>query len=215
MGKYTEEQIAAQEEKNNNDFVYRTNQEIQNIWNKIDSLELLFQKHLASHGSEISQFQAALDNHQSEMRDYLKLCNTNFDDFQKRLASHVNDVLVCFEQVQNEFVSKTEINPKLHSFKEVLSSLETSNRMCNDNIRSLLQRFPALVDEKVGSLRDELNSRPSNESAIRQELNQTLDVVGMDVTNASIRCANNEKQLNLIEKKIEQLFLLIKKLELK
>ena len=59
-----------------------------------------------------------------------------------------------------------------------------------------------------------MKSIPSEASEIKKHLEEKIDVVSLDGSNALLRSSNCEKHLNLIEKKIECIMLLIKKIDL-
>lgn len=146
--------------------------------------------------SDIVGFKTALSSMSAKMDGQLQSFSTILDDWAGRTVS--NDVFRS---------SITELNSRI-------SSMEQSQSEFKDEINRLINQFASRCDLKIQQLADEIANKPSEIPAVKDELNTRIDVVSMDSSNAILRSSNCEKHLQLIEKKIENLYLLIKKFDL-
>ena len=68
------------------------------------------------------------------------------------------------------------------------------------------------MDKKIADFRLELSQDSSPVSALRDDLQKKMDLVALDGTNSTIRSQKSEQKMMILEKKIENLYLLMQKI---
>ena len=89
-----------------------------------------------------------------------------------------------------------------------------SHEKMHREYNGLIDRFKLDVTNQIKSLREELISRPTGLPELQKLLESKIELVELNGQNAVLRSSNNEKQILLIERKIENIYQLIKRLDL-
>lgn len=84
-----------------------------------------------------------------------------------------------------------------------------------NKIKSDISRIEASQASKLLALREELLAKFNQITEVKKSLEDKLELVALNGTNSVLRCGNNERQLALIEKKLENIYALIKELQLR
>lgn len=112
-------------------------------------------------------------------------------------------------------------NSSLQSFSEEIGVSKKASQKNQEESEYKIGRLEDYLKHQVKSLEEALNkkvndfiSRPSELKGIRDELLNKIANSSMDSQNANLRSTNTDKQLQLQERKIENIYLLLKKYEL-
>lgn len=147
---------------------------------------------------------------------------------EESVLSSQHAVVSAFQSLRNELDLLRQIVPNKSSIEQSLlqNSVETRSieqrisRM-EDVVQALKQEF----SEGLSNLKDHVDGlgryldnkigQPDPQlMLLREEINKKVDLSLLDGQNSLLRSMNNEKQINLIEKKIENLYLMIKNIDL-
>ena len=93
------------------------------------------------------------------------------------------------------------VGSDLQSFKPAVKTMQ-------DSLKALLMTY---IDEKVSSIPQPVIPAPVDVSV---QIKAIVEPASFDAKNANLRSTNNEAKIFLLEKKIEQLSLLLNKLQL-
>lgn len=140
---------------------------------------------------------SALDKRLEALQQTLGFLNIELD--KSKLADTANKKAVKEMQVQNEFLHQS-IDKKLSYNKDEMMKMLLSNRQA--------------AIELMERTREEVLGSPIALAKIREEIMNKLEGASLDSSNASLKTANCEKQVSLLEKKIESILALLKKKEL-
>jgi len=77
-----------------------------------------------------------------------------------------------------------------------------------------LNRFTQEVDNNLKVNKEEILSIPSELPHLKKMLDQRIELVELNGQNAVLRSSNNERQILLVERKIENIYQLVKKLDI-
>lgn len=124
-------------------------------------------------------------------------------DFNEKLKKALDDQSYVLDRFLDLF-------DQFHSFKKDIDD-KLNNQ--NDYIKSQTQSIVSNLLKQMEVLRYDLMSSPSSIESIKNELLQKMDSISLDSQNASIRSVNTDKQLQLQERKIENIYLILKKNE--
>ncbi len=105
------------------------------------------------------------------------------------------------KKIEDHVSSVDQVNSNFKSLKDsVLASVAEANRYVDTQIRNGISSIPKPVI-------------PSLDDAAKQ-FQTKLEPVTLDAQNAKLRSSNNEAKILILEKKVEQLQLLVNKLQL-
>jgi hypothetical protein len=86
-------------------------------------------------------------------------------------------------------------------------------KVCNE-INEKTKSFYTQLDQRSQQLREQLASDPYTAESVKTILKKEMDDLSLDGKNAFIKSTNNTQQIQLLEKKIENINLILKKYEL-
>ena len=212
MGISKEQYKDYQEEASKNDFVYEVNVKLQDLKFAIDEVNKKLAESVASHGSNRVSITKQLSVVTTECGIKLKQFGYMMNDFQKQLSCLQEAVNLIHKNTPN-FVKKDELNIEVEELLKTLKIFREDQRKAQEELTVHLNRQSREFDAKISALRQEMLNRPSEIPALRKELETKIELTELNGQNAVLRSSNNERQLFLLEKRIEQLALLHKKLE--
>jgi chromosome segregation ATPase len=160
----------------------------------------------------------------------------DFQDLSKKM-NDLKDIVIAQNKdfvslSQKVYSSLPEMNSKLNEISSFKASLELLGKDILKNINSVswlsnerqkdLSTFSSKLEETIKTLEMKMDEKISSIPAPiipsiednKNALKSHLEPVFLDAKNANLRSTNNESKISLIEKKIEQLQLLINKLQL-
>lgn len=112
---------------------------------------------------------------------------------------------------------KIEIQQLLSSFQEMPQFNEWSTKIyikvCND-INDKQKQFYYELDKRSQQLKEQLASDPYTAESVKKILKGEMDALAMDGRNAYLKATNAAQQIQLLEKKVENINLILKKYEL-
>ncbi len=120
-------------------------------------------------------------------------------------------------QVRSEIedcVDLSTFNEKISALHDCIKSLQEEKISMRIEFNGLIDRIKLDFENKLKNQRQEILSIPSEVPNIKKEMDQKIELVELNGQNAVIRSSNNEKQILLVERKIENLYQLIKRLEI-
>lgn len=125
------------------------------------------------------------------------------DFFRDECVRHVAVEEMFHEQLD-------ELSKLLPAIKRMQNEIQSLRHEIDDVIARVREEFGRKLEEFKKSVID----KPSEIPVLKDEILKKLELVALDGTNSLIRSTNNEKQINLIEKKIENLYLMMKNIDL-
>jgi hypothetical protein len=112
---------------------------------------------------------------------------------------------------------KSKIEQLLSSFREMPEFNEWATKIyikvCNE-INDKQKAFYFELDKRSQQLKEQLASDPYTAESVKTILKSEMDKLAMDGKNAYLKAANAAQQIQLLEKKVENINLILKKYEL-
>jgi len=187
---------------------------------------------LANIAEEVSAVKSSLVSAQEKLESFATKENIN------ALSSEIKDV--SNKSFSNYIVSQdmivniaTAVERFKKLFDEVCLDLSTTKEKQNKMVEQLTalalvpQGLQQLIEEKVGSVKKQIDEKisslkcgqdiqpPISKNDIEKQIQDMMVGVSLDAKNASLRSTNLEGKVLILDKKIEQLQLLINRLQLK
>lgn len=133
-------------------------------------------------------------------------------------VNHV-ELLNVLSNMKNDFSSgKNEvsgisgkISDLSNQMLNLLNAFESLKQFSSSQIYSASQKTQQDFEEKLKGLKAELKTAPDD---LRTEFEKKLEGITLDGSNAVIKSTNTAAQVGIIEKKIENLYLLLKQVQL-
>lgn len=211
----TAEQQALQDKKIDEDFRYECNQRLQNhdfAFSDIDQQMKALRADIESKAVDMARSNSL---EREKVLDLLKGFRTRLDD-QDHLIRQFENVSTRVESAFNaNAVMRSEFDHKIEKFA---SLVDEALKICSKLQIDLMNRMDALEGQCVALIkqyRDEVFAKPTGIPELRKEFDDKLEIVSLNGQNSQLRSSNNERELHLIQKKIENIYQLIKQIELK
>ena len=202
-----------QDVKAEDNFKFETNQKIQNLQFSLDKLNDSLNHSFARQGALEVSCSCQINEVMTATMTSLKEFRQSLGDFQTKFDTQER----WFKQIKDLIDSKTD-----HSFfQDKINDIFSNIRYLQKDIDSIRKEFNGLVErlkvefnEKIKSQKEEILAIPSELPNLRKLVDQKIELVELNGQNAVLRSSNNEKQILLVERKIENLYQLVKKLEI-
>lgn len=161
-----------------------------------------------------SELLAERENHEKEISIQILMMKRSVSDsseYLANLARHVGQTMALW---QSSMASQADVDQLSNLMTTETKKMNDTHNAALAEMNAMMHRLSSEFTAKLEAFRHEILSKPSEVPALKRQLEEKIDIVSMDGTNAVLRSANCEKHLQLIEKKIEQLYLLIKRIDL-
>jgi len=166
---------------------------------QVDSQNLL----IKSHNEKVQRdLDAKIKSNSSEVERSVKDSKAFQKDIKKSLADQ--ELL---------FISVREFNIQYDALQQSNMSLSSDIKILKNSLTDMIKKQILDLDERIQVLKSSIPVMESSECIKARE--EKLDVLVMDVTNAAVRAINCEKQLGLVDKKIDLINVSLKAIQLK
>lgn len=203
-----------QKNKDEQDFVYQTNERLRTLDFCIEQ-EREFCKELDAHiGNVQVDFINRLDNSFNKYTDIIKNQNKTIDILEKSIKiqdKQLNEFKNILESNQSNLITISKI------IDNILNSIDDLTRKydaMHQDIYGQFERQNKIIDQKIKDHKQEILNKPSEIPELKKSIDQKIELAELNGQNAVLRSSNNERQIMLIEKKIENLYQLIKSIDL-
>ena len=214
-GGMTAEQKAFQANKDTNDAHNDIHARFFNIETSLDNLKDGLDLHANMFGVS-----------STEVHQQFEVLEARYVERIKELLNHINSVRTDYKTLSD--VSTSNYNNITSSvvykkdWMNLISVLTERNDSLEKQLAIQRQEFLAMnaktsheFNVKLAALRKEFLEKPSEIEDLKTSFKDQLELVSLNGTNSQLRSSNNEKHVQLIDKKIENIYQLIKQLELR
>lgn len=213
MGIQKREYHEAQQLKAEVDFKYQTNQRIQNLQFAMDSLSKSLEESIADQGSlEVScntQISEVMNATMSSLKEFRQELGNIFTELENNK--------LWMKQVRAEIedcVRISAFNEKIAHLHECIKILRMEKDSMRKEFNSLMDRLKLDFESKIKAQKEEILAIPSEIPDLRKLMDQKIELVELNGQNAVLRSSNNERQIMFVERKIENIYQLLKQLDI-
>ncbi len=202
-----------QASKDEDDFKTSINKKMQRLILEIDMLNNCLDESIAQQGS----FEVEC---KTEINEILNLTTLSLKEFRQSLGDVLTEFIGYekkFNNMQISIESKVHVsdfNEKISRLEQMIENLHKEKASIRNDFIALVQRLSKDFDNKLIKLKDEILAMPSEIPHLKKFYDQKIELVELNGQNGVLRSSNNEKQIMLLERKIENIYQLIKKLEI-
>lgn len=208
-----EEYQKIQAVKEEEDFKFSTNQRVQNMLISLNNLEKKLYDLESLQGSDTTDLSSQILEVMNSTMSSLKEFRQVLGDFKTDMDSHISFTKKIHLELSRCVRTETfeaELKEINGFFKEILREKESMKK----EINSLIERQKTELIAKMDATKTEIIAIPSELPAFKHLMDQKLELVELNGQNSVLRSANNEKHIMLVERKIENLYQLVKKIDL-
>lgn len=181
MKSFTEPQAetfrrAAQELKNNHDFVLTTNQWLQ----KLDEAMVKIQKDLTTHtaevGSKLKAQDICIENLSDDTKRHKKSTSHDLDEYRGQISFCMGFMKESVDKSQEHFSSLEDCAKSISVLKERLDSMISEINRIDQLVCSEFIRIRKEIDSSNDSVKKEIMSLPSEVPGIKQFISERISV---------------------------------------
>lgn len=213
-GSMTEEQKAYQNDKNEQDYKTGITKRFQFLENEINNLKTSL--HLTDcdqqqhHVDSIHTVHELSDTYKSSLKE-LRLVMDDIQKQNKLLSDQYNSIL---NYVSNHYVTKLNYSNDYISDVDTHVKLKHEIAQNRNEFQALLARQKNELETRLEAFIHNANSKVDPTVDLKKSFDEKLELVSLNGQNSVLRSTNNEKHIHLIEKKLENIYQLIKQLQL-
>lgn len=213
-GSMTDEQKVFQEQKNENDFKTDVYQRFQKLEYLCKSLEADMDHLAALHQEQQVESVHAIHDFSDNMLDSIKGFRKTLDEIQKENKQISDNNISILKYVESNYVTRKEYTKDY--IDDVDNTVRTKHELASirNEMIALLAKQKHEFDSKFAELLQKDTSKPDPIPDLKKYFEEKLELVTLNGQNSVLRSTNNEKHLHLIDKKLENIYQLIKQLQL-
>ncbi len=213
MGIDKEKYKEAQSKIAEQDFKYNTCQEIQNLKFAIDEINDELTKLTADSSSNEKENEIQIDKVMQTCVTSLKEFRSTFDGLERKVSDCASWSKTLNNSIE-DCPTRQEFEKKLSNLLELLRLSKLEKESMYKDFKSLIERMQADFEARLKATKEEIFNLPSELPEFKKLVNQKIEFVDLNGQNAVLRSSNNERQIQLVERKIEHIYQLIKKNDL-
>lgn len=166
--------------------------------------------------------------------------NANLESFKSYFSSHLNELEVRVNYSDHDIKGKIGdfsllldahlashrvLKEKSEAICDLYFGQEEELIRLNQSIKDVNEKFEKyrsikevertqdvkVSDKKLECMANEIISRPTGFDELRKEIQDEIRLITLNGQNSILRCSNAEKEIHILEKRIEQIFLLLKR----
>jgi len=188
-----------------------TNQQVFSMCKNVENFKNIVQDTLskAATGSQIDFLKDYMTARYEEVRKEIAYI-ASLAGKNKLETTDQNDKISDYATSLDSFkASLSSLSEEVKSFKRMFSSIDLSTTLL---IGESSQKIRSEFDGKLNALNSALSASPEQIQNVKADIMSRMEHVALDSSNAALRANSSAAKITLIEKKIENLFLLVDKL---
>lgn len=205
--------VESQKQKAEEDFKTQANDRIQKLEFAIDEINTDLTQAFAIQSSDKTEIAIKFENLMQSTISNLKDFRREFGELTS-LIQKQGEKITQLQDRQRQLVDESRLNEKFsHLNREVLRLLSEQDVMRHE-FNGMIQRLGMDISTRMKAQKEEILAVPSQLPGLKQEIDSNIALVEINCQNAVLRSGNNEKQLMLVERKIDNLYQLVKQLQI-
>jgi hypothetical protein len=200
---------AAQEAKNHQDFIYQTNQTLQNLSEKLINLSLLHEKKIAEYSSMHKKLEIAFENLQAAVAGQTNQAIKVALESSVYVTNASNTLQKHDEDIKKAQKAIVDLSSSVVDLKQDHTSLENTSVLKNCHVHASIEQLRGQINAQIGSVRQELQPAPLDLRAIEKTIEEKLMPYQIDFAGLFKEINFLKKSTGYADKKIENLYTLI------
>jgi len=211
--KRTEEEIRElQEKKNYQDFVYQTNQALQDLKNQIASQNAIIAQLKARSSSDIQNLSIEFENLEQSTKDQVKECQAVAKDLKFSVSSNLELLGRMKRDFEFLFVDYDNYLKQTNIFHFDIIWLKERLNQAFEAIRVSENLLNGKINESERRIKNDCAPDLSHHHQLLSQIEQDKDVSDNNIAGLALEIDRLKKTVNYGEKKFENLYTLINRL---
>ncbi len=210
----TEEQKVFQAQKNENDFKTDVYQRFQKLEYFCKSLEADMDHLAALHQEHQVESIHNAEHISDRCTESLKEIRAVMAEIQKENKQLSDQNISIIKHVESNYVPQTDYTKDYIADIDTHVKLKTEIANNRNEMVALLAKQKNEFESKIAEILQKQTSKSDPIPELKQYFEEKLELVTLNGQNSLLRSTNNEKHLQLVDKKLENIYQLIKQLQL-
>lgn len=202
----------AQELKNNQDFIYETNQKLQSLGQGIISLSIQNEKLKTQADKDKKDIQIDVENHMQEVQNALSLSRKRVDKLEDWVAIVLADMQKRLDEFRTQIVHHEVLDEKFMAIGNWMKSFEYSHERLTGLVNSSANLLQGKIESGIEQVRKELTPEDVVDP-IKAEVEELLNCMRVDFEGLVREIAFIKKNVSYNDKKFENIYTLIERLK--
>lgn len=144
----------------------------------------------------------------------LKSHETDHDNLHLKVGIAINKISDIEKKLSSANLESIQSNVN-EALKKNKDEIETSLVHCLSRVTNNLIENKDHIEKQMANTRDILLGTPSGIENVKKDIMNKLEMTALEASNATIKTGNTQKKIDLLEKKIEMVLLLLQKNDIK
>lgn len=208
--KRSEAEIRAQQAaKNHQDFIYQTNQSLQNLSEKLINLSLLHEKKIAEYGAMHKKLEIAFENLGRSLDAKTAQALKTSIESSVFVSNASNTLQNHGEDLKRLRDSITALENSLEEQKANGKSLSNESVIHKASVNASIEQLRGQIQGHIASVREDLKPKPMDTRLIEKTIEERLMPYQVDFAGLAKEIIYLKKSTGYADKKIENLYTLI------
>lgn len=203
----------AQELKNNQDFIYQTNQSLQNLRRDMSFLTDKYKELFGEVGSNRKMIEIEFDTFCDKCNKYLYSMDKRQTDYQSLMSQAFQDAVDKASKMSSNTPTKDEVNMHVGKLSEWIISLQATFEKASNAITSSIQHLKSSFKSETDAIRKDLTPVTPEEDPVKKEVDRQLKDFRVDFQGLVQEIERLKKASAYDQKKFENLYTLIERLK--
>lgn len=203
----------AQELKNNRDFIYQTNQALQNLNQSILALAQQNEKLRAQVESDHKQTLILNEQLQMACVNHYAMSRKQIDAFEKGIICFYKDVQEQLDEFKKQTIRHEVLDEKFKSIAEWMKSFEVSYERLSSFVNCSFGLVQGKIASEIDQVRKDLTPDPDAVDPIKKEVEDLLTSMRVDFQGLIKELAVLKRDVAYGEKKFENIYTLLERLK--
>ena len=203
----------AQELKNNQDFIYQTNQEIQKLNFLFNALLKEMEDVRADQGVHLSNYESLINELQTKSAENLKQCKAALADIMTMLEKHKKEISKQIAQIEKDYSSNDTVVNCFAIFKlaneGIMQEIEEVKKLNESNHNAIHRK----IDQTSNDLKNQLTPIVPEIDPLWQFINEKMEVFNVNFEGIKLDIERAKRAIFYGEKKFENIYTLIERLK--
>lgn len=203
----------AQELKNNQDFIYQTNQSLQDVRNEIISLTSKHEKTIAKYESRQKEIEIGFENMKEMVDEVLHKCIQEIGNVKTELHETCKEVRKDLVNVSYEYVTQSAFEYTVDSLIDARIGHGIEIAKLQDDLKLSTTYTKSIFSSELERLRKDLTPIIPEIDPVQLKIDEVKSVVKVDLEGVAKEIFLLKKAVVYEQKKIENIYTLIERLQ--
>ncbi len=203
----------AQELKNNKEFVYQTNQALQNLSTNFIALSLQYEKLIAKAESDRIQVIIQFENLRGSVEEITKIIEQRVGDVETKISIALDKVKKVHEKLEQEYLKQSSFNYECQSREEEMAKIDGHISKTDREWRDTLYKLKEEFKDHIAALKVVLTPKPIEGDPIQEKIDENLKSFRVDFEGLVREISILKRSVAYDQKKFEHIYTLIERLK--